>query len=183
MIKRVALAILATPLVLVVISGFGLLCGAVGTVIHLALRDQTEIQSVAFRTLVLSSITLVSLVGTVGILNWCLNVAEDIGRRYPALRQAASDAILGLVGFGGVVGITFVGLAVLGIFPTGSLSLFVCGVILSVAAGAILLPRFFRKAGPLEPPGGEPPSGTLSTGIVRRSASSSADEVASGRAV
>jgi hypothetical protein len=85
------------------------------------------------------------------------------------------------VGVGGVVGISFVAFAVFGIFPSGTVSLLVCGAILSLAAGAILLPRLLRESKPpLPPPDGGPSPGAVPAGDPRKAAAPNAEGATGG---
>ena len=181
MIKRFALAVLFAPILLLAISLLGLVFGAIGTVIGLAVRNEGQIQPLGFRLLVLTSAVVVSLVGTLRILTWSLELARYLGRNSPALRQVASDSLLGVVGFGGFVGVTFVAVGLTGIFPGGGVSLLVCGTALVAAAASILIPRL-RRTPKRTPPADPPPSGALASGIpnVPESTSARAVQVAGG---
>ena len=172
--KRIALAIVFVPILLAAFSLLGLLFGATGTAISLALRDQTEIKTLGFRVIVTGSIVIVSFVGVVRILNWFLGVAQRLGYRSPALRQAASDSLLLVVGFGGLVGIAFLAFAVLGLFRGQRLPLLVCGAILTAAASSILVPRIRRAKDSIPRAPGSPPSGAVSAGVPRAPESTAA---------
>jgi hypothetical protein len=165
LIRRIALGLLFVPVLLAAISLLGLLFGGTGTVVALALKDHTDIKTVTFRVIVVASITLVACVGTVRILNLLLGVAQRVGQRAPRLLQVASDSLLLLVGFGGLVGVAFLTLGVLNPFPGQRVPSVICGTILSAASSFILVPRIRRARGaPTSPPTERPPSGAFSAG-------------------
>lgn len=174
LIKRVAWAVIFVPVILAAVSLLGLLFAAIGTVIRLALRDETEIKSLAFRLLVFFSIVVISLLGTVRVLNWVLGFAEGLARRWPALRRVASDSLLGLVGFAGVVGLTFLALGALSLVPNQRMPLLVCEGILTAASAWILLPRLRPAKNRSPSPNGQPPSGAVSARVPRSPESTAA---------
>lgn len=168
MIKRVALAIVFVPVLLVSISLCGLLFGAVGIGVLSVLRDRAEIMATGFRLVVVASIVVVTCVGLAGILNSILRLAHRVGHRAPRLWQLASDSMLVLVAFGGLVGLAFLSFAWLDSFPDQRLALAICVVIVTTASGSILVPRIRRaRRSAMPPPSGDRPPGTAGVGAPR----------------
>jgi hypothetical protein len=152
MIKSVALATVFVPVLLVAISLVGLLFGAVGIVIFSVLRDRTDIMATGFRLVVVPSIVVVTCVGMAAILSSILRLAHRVGQRAPQLRRLASDSMLCLVAFGGLVGLGLLSFALLDSSPDPRLALAIWGGVLTTASGSILVPRVRQARRSATPP-------------------------------